>query len=93
VVGHKFVRNPSSVSGLSSIPFTPDLGQGGFIAEARGISHVIDVAQVVPCMTGASALSSGQPSQVSNALAESRSKRPLFKLEKHDGSTNLDMYL
>jgi len=35
VVGHKWVHNPSSVSGLSSIPLTPDVGQDGFITEAR----------------------------------------------------------
>ena len=44
-------------------------------------------------MTGASTSSPGIPSQVSNASAESKSKRPLFKLEKYDGSTNLDTYL
>jgi len=27
VVGHKWVRNLSSVAGLSSIPLTPDVGQ------------------------------------------------------------------
>jgi len=90
VVGHKWVRNPSSVSGLSSIPLTPDVGQGGFIAEAGGTSHAIDVAQIVPCVTGASTSSSEQPSQVGNVSAESKSKRPLFKLEKYDGSTSLD---
>jgi len=36
VVGHEWVRNPSSVSGPSSIPLTPDVGQVGFNAEARG---------------------------------------------------------
>ena len=69
------------------------MGQGGFIAEARGMCHAIHVAQKVPCVTGASASSSGQPSQVSNASAESKSKRPLFKLHKYDGSTSLDTYL
>ena len=69
------------------------VGQGGFIAEARGTCHAIDVAQTVPCVTGASASSSGQPSQVSNASAESKSKRPLFKLDKYDGSTSLDTCL
>jgi len=86
------VRTPSCVSDLSSIPLT-DTGQDGFIAEARGTCHAIDVAQVVPCVTGASASSSGQPSQASNALAESKSKRPLFKLDKYDGSTSLATYL
>jgi len=93
VVGHKWVRNPSCVSGLSSIPLTPDVGQGGFIAEARGTCHAIDVAQTVPCVTGALASSSGQLSQVSNASAESKSKPPLFKIDKYDGSTSLDTYL
>jgi len=93
VVGHKWVRNPSCVSGLSSIPLTPDVGQGGFIAEARGTSHAIDVAQIASCVTGASTSTPGLPSQVSNASAESKSKRPLFKLEKYDGSTSLDTYL
>jgi len=93
VVGHKWVRNPSSVSGLSSIPLTPDVGQGGFITEARGMSHAIDAAQIASCVTGASTPSSGQPSQVSNASAESKSKRPLFKLDKYDGSTSLDTFL
>ena len=60
---------------------------------ARGTSHAIDVAQLVPCVTGASVSSSGQPSQVSNTSAESKSKRPLFKLDKYDGSTSLDTSL
>jgi len=93
VESHKWVRNPSCVSGLSSIPLTPDVGQDGFIAEAQGTCHAIHVAQKVLCVTGASASSSGQPSQVSNASAESKSKRPLFKLDKYDGSTSLDTYL
>jgi len=38
-------------------------------------------------------LFSGQPSQVSNASVDSKSKRPLFKLDKYDGSTSLDTYL
>ena len=53
----------SCVSGLSSIPLTPDVGQGGFIAEARGTSHAIDVAQIALCVTGNSMSSSGQPLQ------------------------------
>jgi len=91
VVGHKWVRNPSCVSGLSSNS-TYEFQQGGFIAEAWGTSHAIDIAQIVPCVTGASASSCGQLSQVSKASAESKSKRPLFKLDKYDGSTSLDTY-
>jgi len=60
VVGHKWVHNPSSVSGLSSIPLTPDVGQGGFNAEARGTSHAIHVAQIASGVTGASTSASGQ---------------------------------
>jgi len=93
VVGHQWVRNPNSVSGLSSIPLTPDVGQGGFNAEARGTSHAIDVAQLASYVTGASTPASEKPSQTSNASAESQLKRPLFKLDKYDGSTSLDTYL
>jgi len=68
------------------------VGQGGFITESRGTSHAIDVAQIASCLNGASTPSSGQPSQVSNASAESKSKQPLFKLDKFDGSTSLDTF-
>jgi len=36
VVGQKWERTPSTVSGLSSIPLSPDVGAGNFMAEARG---------------------------------------------------------
>ena len=93
VVGHQWVRIPSGVSGLSSIPPTPGSGQDGFIAEARGTCHAIDVAQGNPCVTGATASSSGHPSQATAPSAGSTSKRPLFKLAKYDGRTNVDTYL
>jgi len=93
VVGHKWVCTPSTVSGLSSIPLSPDVGQGGFMTEARGMSHVIGVAPVASPVTGTSTPSAGQPSHESNASAESTSKRPLFKLDKFDGSASLDTFL
>ena len=93
VVGHKWVRNPSTVSGLSEIPLTTDVGQGGFMTEARGTSHVIGITPVASPVTGTSMPSSGQPSHGSNVSAESKSKRPLFKLDKFDGSTSLDTFL
>jgi len=57
------------------------------------MSHAIDVAQIASCVTGASTSASGPPSQASNASAESQSKRPLFKLDKYDGSSSLDTYV
>ena len=92
-IGHKWVQNPSSVSGLSLIPLTPDVGQDGFNAEARGTSHTIDIAKLASCVTEASTPTSERPSQASDASAESQLKRPLFKLDKYNGSTSLDTYL
>jgi len=37
--------------------------------------------------------STGQPLRESNTAAESASKRPLFKLDKFDGSVSLDTFL
>jgi len=93
VVGHTWVHIPSTVSGLFSISLTPDGGQGDFMTEARGTSHVISVTPVASPVTGTSTPSAGQPSHGSNVSAESKSKRPLFKLDKFDGSTSLDTFL
>jgi len=67
--------------------------QDGFMTEARGTRHVIGVAPVASPVTGTLTPSSGPPSHESNASAESKSKRPLFKLDKFDGSTSLDTFL
>jgi len=63
------------------------------MTEAQGTSHVINVAPVASPVTGTSTPSAGQPSHESNALAESTSKQPLFKLDKFDGSVSLDTFL
>jgi len=93
VGGHKWARTPSTVSGLSEIPFSPDGGQGGFMAKARRTTHVIGVAPVASPVAGTSTPFVGHPSHGSNASAESTSKRPLFKLDKFDGSVSLDTFL
>ena len=94
IAGHQWARSPSGVSGLSLVgPPTPGSGQDGFNAEARGTRHAIDGAQGNPCVTGAPASSSGHASQVTAASEGSMSKRPLFKLAKYDGRTNVDIYL
>jgi len=93
VVGHKWAHIPSTVSGLSEIPLSPDVGQGGFMTEARGTTHVIGVAPIASPVTGTSTASTGQPLHESNAAAESASKRPVLKLDKFDGSVSLDTFL
>jgi len=89
----KWARTPSTVSGLSEIPFSPDVGQGGFMTEARGTIHVLGIAPFASPAIGTSTLSTGQPPHDSHASAESASKPPLFKLDKFDGSTSLDTFL
>jgi len=93
VGGDKWARTPSTMSGLSEIPFSPDVGQGGFMTEARGTTHVIGVALVASPVAGTSTPSVGHPSHDSNASAESTSKPPLFKLYKFDWSVSLDIFL
>jgi len=93
VVGHKWARIPSTVSGLSSILLSPDVGQGSFMTEARRTTHEIGIAPVASPVTGTLMPSAGQPSHGSDASAESASKRPLFKLDKFDGSVSLDTFL
>jgi len=93
VGGHKWVRTPSTVSGLSEIPLSPDVGQGGFMTEAWGTAHTIGVAPVVSPTTGTLTPSAGHPSHGSDASAQSTSKPPLFKLDKFDGSVSLDTFL
>jgi len=63
------------------------------MTEARGTTHVIGVAPVASPVAGSLTPSAGQPSHESNALAESALKRPLFKLDKFDGSASLDTFL
>jgi len=90
----QWVRAPSVAPGVppssSSIPAAK---QEGFIAEARGTAHTVDAGHVPSCVVDASASSSEPPAQASGASAESKSKRPLFKLEKYNGSTSLETYL
>jgi len=93
VGSHKWARTPSIVSGLSEIPFSPDVGQGGFMTEARGTTEVLGVAPFASPATGTSTSSTGQPPHHSHASTESASKPPLFKLDKFDGSTSLDTFL
>jgi len=87
------VGTPSTVSGLSEIPFSPDVGQDGFMTEARGTAQVLGVAPFASPVTSTSTSSTGQPPHDSHAPAESASKPPLFKLDKFDGSTSLDTFL
>ena len=98
VSSHKWAPTPSTVSGLSKIPFSPDVGQGGFMTEARGTTQALGVAPFASPATGTSTLSTGQlstgqPPHDSHASTESTSKPPLFKLDKFDGSTSLDTFL
>jgi len=92
VGGHKWTRTRSTVSGLSEIPFSPDVGQGGFMTEARGTTHVIGIAPIASPAIGTSMPSDRQPSHGSNASVESASKPPLFKLDKLDGSVSIDTF-
>ena len=89
----QWVRAPSVAPGVPSSSYTPAAKQEGFIAEARGTGHTVDAGRVPPCVVDASASSSEPPAQASGASAEFKSKRPLFKLEKYDGSTSLMTYL
>jgi len=88
-----WVHNSSNASGLSSLPPTPDGGQPGFIAEARGTSHATTDAPLAASVTSAPASTSAPPPQASKTQTNHQSKRPFFKVEKFDGSTSLDTYL
>jgi len=89
----KWMSTPSTVSGLSEIPFSPDVGQDGFMAEARGTAQTLGVAPFASHATSTSTMSTGQPPHDSDASVTSASKPPLFKLDKFDGSTSLDTFL
>ena len=82
----KSIIVPSS----SSVPAAK---QEGFIAEARETGPTVDADNVPPCIVDALAPSSGPPIQASGTSAESKDKRPLFKIDKYNGSTRLETYL
>ena len=77
----------------SSVPPTPSGGQPGFIAEARGTSHATTNAPLPASVTSTPASASAPPPQANRAQTANQSKRPFFKVEKFDGSTNLDTHL
>jgi len=92
LLDHQLVHIPSTVSGLSSIPLTPDGMQCGFMTEARGTALASEAASVAPGVTGVSTTSSGRLSRVCDESAESKSK-PVFILDKFNGETSLDTFL
>ena len=69
-----WMRTPSTVSGLSEIPFSPDARQDGFMTEALGMAQALGVAPFASSVTGTPTLSTGQPPHDSNASATSASK-------------------
>ena len=92
IVG-QWVRALSVAPGAPSSPYVPAAKQEGFIAEAQGTRPTVDADHLPPCIVDASAPSSEPPTQASGASTESKSKRPLFKLDKYHGSTSLETYL
>ena len=84
-----WMRTPSTVYGLSEIPFSPNVRQDGFMTEARGMAQALGVAPFASPVTGTPTLSAGQPLHDSNASATSASKPPLFKLDKQRGIGSL----
>ena len=66
---------------------------GGFIAEARGTCQTANSAVVSQCVTGSLGPPWTQPSQASSASGESKSKNPLFKLQRYDRSACLETFL
>jgi len=80
-----WVHNSSTGSGLSSLPPTPEGGQPGFIAEARGTSHATTNGPSSASVTSTPASASAPPSQASKAQTKNQSKRPFFKVEKFEG--------
>ena len=61
-----WVHNSSTGSGLSSLPPTPDGGQPGFIAEARGTSHATTDAPLAASVMSTPVSVSVPPAQTSN---------------------------
>jgi len=88
-----WVRDPGLASSLSSFPATPESRPEGFIAEAWGTCQTANAVIVSQCVAGGSGPPSTQPSQASSASEEAKSKNPLFKLQKDDGSACLETFL
>ena len=92
IVG-QWVRAPHSAPGVPSSSSVPAAKQEGFIVEARGTGPTIDADNVLPCIVDALAPSSGSQIQASGTSVESKGQRPLFKINKYNGSTSLETYL
>ena len=89
----QWVRAPSVAPGVPSSSSVPAAKQEGFIAEAWGTGPTVDADHVPPCLVDAPAPSPGSPTQASGVSAESKYKKPLFKLDKFNGSTSSETYL
>jgi len=87
------VHSSSDASGCPRFRYTPEGGQPGFIAEARGMSHATTDAPLAASVMSTPASASAPPSQTSKVPTDTQSKRPFFKVAKFDGSTSLDTYL
>jgi len=85
-----WVRAPSLTSGLSSFPPTPDARLDGFIAEARGTCQTTNTVHVSQCVAG---ISGPLSMQASSASGVGKSKNPLFKLQRYDGSASLKTFI
>ena len=88
-----WVQNPSVASGLSPFPATSESRPDGFIAEARGTCQTTHAVIVSQCGVGSSGPPSMPPSHTSGGSGETKSKNPLFKLQKYDGSACLETFL
>jgi len=92
IVGQS-VRAPNSAPGVPSSSSVPAAKQEGFIAEAQGTGPTVNADHVPPCMVDILAPSSEPQVQASGIAVESKGQRPLFKIDKYNGSTSLETYL
>jgi len=92
IVG-QWVRAPNSAPGVRSSSSVPAAKQEGFIAEARGICPTVNADRIPSCMFGILNLSSAPQVQTYGIATESKGQRPLFKIDKYNGTTSLETYL
>jgi len=92
VVG-QWVRVPINGSGVPCSSSVPAAKQEGFAAEARGTGPTVNADRIPPCMVGILNPSSAPQVQTDGDVAEPKGQRPLFKIDKYNGTTSWETYL
>jgi len=92
-VNLQWVSSPSNASGMPSLPRTPEVGQTGFNAKARGMGPAMTGNTPTSSEVSDPASASTPPSQANSKTSPDQPRHPFFIIEKFDGSTNLDTHL